>query len=90
MSSSRLDIPQSQIPNVKKLCEELGYHHLQSKLKETTQNFRKQYKTKDGISGRNLIEWRQAKTQEDLYYMATKYLASYRQELWPNAKDTKW
>lgn len=75
-------IPQSQIPNVKKLCEDLVSSHRESNLKETTQSFRKRYKTKDGIPGRNLIEWRQAKTQEDLYYMAVEYMGSHR-ELFP-------
>jgi hypothetical protein len=86
---SRPPITQNQIPTVKKICEDLGFgdplDKPESYLKESTQSWRKQYKTREGTLGRSLIEWRQPRTQIDLKSMTIDYLekGGYGVKHWP-------
>ena len=62
-----------------------SYDRPESFLKESTQSWRKQYKTREGTLGRNLVEWRQQKTQVDLEFMTIDYLeiGEYGLKHWP-------
>ena len=86
-------LPQNQIPKVKTLCEELGFGHsydrLESSLKESTQLWRKQFKTKDGIPGMDLTNWRSVQVQNDLTHMTKEYLSKggYGFKYWPPKGD---
>ncbi len=89
-NSTRQIIQQNQIPRVKDLCQALGfgntYDRTEQVLKDSTQSWRKHYKTSEGIPGKDLTEWRTAKMQEDLWRMSKDYLdgGGYGMIHWPS------
>ncbi|MCJ1363005.1 hypothetical protein MMC16_002111 [Acarospora aff. strigata] len=67
----------NRIPTVTVLCNELGFGtetKAMSELTNTTQYWRKQYKTPGGKAGRDLTEWKDDQDQEDLKLMTRDYL----------------
>ena len=56
-----------------------------SELTNTTQYWRKQYKTPGGKAGRDLTEWKDDQDQEDLKLMTRDYLkgGGFGSRLWP-------
>lgn len=90
LNSTTHIIQQNQIPRVKDLCQALGfgntYDRTEQDLKDSTQIWRKQYKTTEGVPGKSLTEWRTIKTQEDLWFMSKDYLdiGGYGRYHWPS------
>lgn len=82
---------QNRIPKVKDLCQALGFgvsiERPEQDLKDSTQNWRKQYITSDGTFGKDLKEWRSAKTQNDLLAMSRDYLeiGGWGMSHWPSS-----
>ncbi|KAL6719455.1 hypothetical protein ACLMJK_003695 [Lecanora helva] len=85
--------PQGRIPNVKTLCAELGFSNdFDSKfdrhfsvLKEATQMWRKQYKSKIELPVKDLCKWKDPQTQDELENIARSFLfqGDYGKEFWP-------
>ena len=75
---------------MKGLCQNLefgdAYDRPEQDLKESTQNWRKQYINPDRTRGNDLTDWRSAKTQNDLNRMAEDYLrlGGYGLGYWPS------
>ena len=78
MSHCKPPIAQNLIPLVKELCQHLefgdAYDRPEQDLKVATQCWRKQYINYDGTRGKDLTDWRSAKTQSDLNGMARDFL----------------
>ncbi len=76
----------NRIPNVTVLCKELGFGteaRPMTELTNTTQFWRKRYKTPSGSAGKDLTDWKH--DQEDFYLMTQEYLDGhgFGAQLWP-------
>ena len=77
-TSKKPAVALSKVPSVKELCEKLGFQH--ASLKETntfidaSHSWRKSYRTSDGTSGTQLLQWNQPSVQLDLTTMAERFL----------------
>lgn len=86
-------MPQSRLPKVKELCEALGFGSASGRpsidLTESTQSWRKQYRTSDGVAGKDLLEWRQQMIRHALMKMALDYLelGGYGRRHWPSVRS---
>ena len=86
-SASPAPIPQNQIPIVKELCENLGFESLSDRqaLLDSTHQWRRTYRCDDGTLGKDLVDWKSAKTQENIMIMTREYLdrAGNGTKFWP-------
>lgn len=75
-SPSPAPIQQNQIPIAKDLCEKLGFVSLSERhaLLDSTHQWRRTYECVDGTIGKDLVDWKSAKTQEYLKNMTRDYL----------------
>jgi hypothetical protein len=92
--SDKAPIPTNRIPKVKELQENLGFGPLFNRpardLQESTHRFRKEYLTGDGTFGKDLVDWKTAKTQNELSRMTRAFLEDehYGVKYWPSKGGT--
>ena len=71
-------VPITKVPSIKELCEQLGFQH--ASLKDTnafmdaSHAWRKSYVTTSGLSGTELLLWKDPLVQLDLREMSERFL----------------
>ena len=99
MVGSRED-RQVNIPTIAVLCKQLGYSgsgendktsgQTESRLRDTTQGWRKDYVTSDGRKGTALRDWKSEKGRADIEMMTSDYLKSgHGERFWPSGGESQ-
>ena len=92
-----MSIPASNRPfNVGDICDSLGFRRSSDKphrtLQDSTKDWRQNWRTKDGKSGNELLDWSSPTDQSCLQCMVTEYLdeGGYGEKFWStNNQDSQ-
>lgn len=89
MVPKKADLAPTKIQTVTELCEELGFGsdttRPASQLTDSIHRWRKEYKTRDGTPGTDLLDWKSRSVQEGLKEMTREFLegGGYGAKIWP-------
>ena len=85
-----LNMTAKSIPNVKLLCEELGFPEsveATKYFKESCRTWTDNYRTSSDRSGKELTEWKAPITKQELHSMSLSYLEAHGHDFWPPVVD---